>query len=364
MAPEDDEDFELRTERWCAGLREAETRPLDTSERSMLSARIHELKLQLWSVWIAVPLTCGIPIGFAFWVPRVPGIPWLGTIASAVLAAIGVLWPALLVMRARRMARERVLHIRDLDAGEIVRFAGVFQRGDTIDGDQKRLMDCGGLIPEPGAAQSLDVLPHAGLAVVRRGRLLNVQSVTLREVAAGPGYAWRVEVPPEMARLENAPEARFMRRALNSHERAELTAHIGRLRKPGFAVLLWSTWVVVWTVAMLRYPQETRDYMRAQWMFILPPLVLVIAVGWTYARSLRLASRFEEDTRTGWALTLHRNGASHAAEESDGPTHEESGDHDSATPDPHRGVEFLPHSRAVWNERGRPARWRNLRRAA
>jgi hypothetical protein len=29
-----------------------------------------------------------------------------------------------------------------------------------------------------------------------------------------------------------------------------------------------------------------------------------------------------------------------------------------------RPVEFLPHSRAVWNQHGKPARWRNLRRAA
>jgi hypothetical protein len=328
----------------------------------MLGARIHELDLQIMSAWIGVPLTAGVPIAFALWLPRVPGLPWLSTAASVVLAAIGVVWPILILLRTRRISAQRARHREDLEAGEIVCFSGVFERGDALDADQKRLMDAGALIPEPGAPQTLDVLPHAGLAVIRRGRLLSVQNVTMREVAAGPGYAMRVEIPREVARLDNAPEARFMRRTLNPHERAELHAHIGRLRRPGFAVVLWTTWVVVWTFAMIRYPHETRAYMRDQWMFILPPLVLVIVVGSAYARALRLASRFEEDTRTGWALTLHRPEAANAGENGAGETDDDAAD--ASIPDPSRCVEFLPHSRAVWNDRGRPARWRNLRKAA
>lgn len=97
----------------------------------------------------------------------------------------------------------------------------------------------------------------------------------------------------------------------------------------------------------------------------------------TYARALHLAGRLERDTHTGWALTLERmhtepealENDPHARELPDAPVQPDAAEPEAAEPDEataesERCVEFLPHSRAVWSERGRPARWRNLRRAA
>jgi len=351
--------FELHTERWCVGLRECGSRPLDAAERAMLDARIHDLQLRLWSIWITAPITFAVPFVFALWIPHVPGLPWLGAVASTVLVAIAVLWPMLLLLRARSTSAQRARHRLDLEAGEMLRFEGAFARGEALDPDQRRLMEAGVLIPEPDVEQKLEVLPNAELAVFRRGRLVGVQPVSLREVAAGPGYAMRVEVPPEMARLDNAPDARFLRRTLNSHERAEIAAHIHRLRRPGIPMILWSCWITAWAVALAWRPQAALAYLQTQWMFALAPLVFLVLVGTTYARALRLASRLEEDTRTGWALTLHRpDRAAEAEPPVEAPSSED------GLPDPNACVEFLPHSRALWIERGRPARWRNLRRAA
>jgi len=177
-----------------------------------------------------------------------------------------------------------------------------------------------------------------------------------------------------MARIDGVPRTRFMRRTLNHHERAEIDTHIRHLRRPGMLVALWAVWLSVWAVACLFSPNEVSLYVRTRWPLVLVQVVVLAGVVMTYARALRLAGCLARDTHTGWALTLERmrlepdldgGEALPAAEDvADVSVESAHSDGNEVPAKPARCVEFLPHSRAIWNDGGRPARWRNLRRAA
>ena len=120
---------------------------------------------------------------------------------------------------------------------------------------------------------------------------------------------------------------------------------------------LGGVWVGAWAIAMLVSPAGVARYVVERWPLVLVQIVALLVFLVTYLRALGLAAGLERDTTTGWAFTLHRAAAD--------PTGDPDLEFEPApAPDPRQCLEFLPHSRALWNERGRPARWRNLRRAA
>ena len=361
---------ELRTERWCAGLRFTAARPIDADERAALEGHVRILGLRLWITIACAPVAMIVPLLALLLLPETLGVRWLDVAVVITLALVAVAIPAAMVVRARRTWCERRGVLGDLEAGEIECFEGALEAHDTLDEEQKRLLDVRALTPSAGAPQWLEVLPQSGRVMVRTvGQMPSFVAVTIAEVAAGPSYAMRVEMPSAMAWLDGEPQARFMRRTLNHHECAEIDAHIRHLRRPGMLIAMWATWLSVWAVVFVFSPVDVARHVRTRWPLVLVQIVILGGVVMTYARALHLAGRLERDTHTGWALTLERaqvesEAVAGATDETTEPAPGAPEGADDVPAAPGRCVEFLPHSRAVWSEQGRPARWRNLRRAA
>ncbi len=348
---------------------------MEANERRVLEGQARALGLRMWIAIVCTPVALIVPFLTMFLLPESLGVRWLDVTVVIALVLISVAIPAVLVTRARRAWRERRGYFQDLEAGEIECFEGAIESGDDLDEEQKQLLDARVLTTVAGAPQWIEVLPASSCVMLRgTGPVPLFVPVTIAEVAAGPSYAMRVEMPPAMAWIDGEPRARFMRRALNHHECAEIDAHIRHLRRPGMLIALWAAWLSVWAVAFLFSPQEVSVYIRTRWPLVILQMVVLAGVVMTYARALHLARRLERDTHTGWALTLER--ARIEPEASVGEFHPDVDDArivpdasapreaDDAGAESQRCVEFLPHSRAVWSEQGRPARWRNLRRAA
>ena len=182
MTPERDD---IRTDHWCAGLRLEESRPFTVAERTILERTIalHSRDLGL--------ATAGIPttVLAAF------TILTLGTTQTSMLSILvrgagillaGMVIPAVLGLMIRDRWRERARFRADLDHGEMLCFSGQLDDGEVLDEEQKRLMAAGVLRDEPGATQWLDVLPVSSGVMVRRGREVRFEPVTLSEVASLP----------------------------------------------------------------------------------------------------------------------------------------------------------------------------------
>jgi len=347
--PETDE-FEFPTERWCAGLRVTRARSLSANEREAVAAWATVLRRQFW-LWIAcAPVGVVAPVTIATFLPGSYPWPWLQQFVTAVLVADMLIAPALCLLRARELWRRSRGFARDLARGEVLHCEGALDPEAAPDPERSRLIAAGILSPDPCALQAIDVLPEsAAVLSTAAGMPAGFPSLRIAVVAAGPSYAFRIPLPESMAWLEGDPQAQILRRTLNPSEQAELETHIQRLRRPSLGVLVWTLYVTGWIVAASLDARATLAYARARWPLVAVQVVMLGLVVGFYTRGLKLAARLEQDTRTGWALTLDR---SRAAVPADVPETAAS------------ATEFLPHSRALWIERGRPARWRNLRRAA
>ena len=352
-------EFELHTERWCAGLRFVAMRPLQSVERALLEGRTQALTRRFWTAVACVPVGVAVPLAAAMLVPRTLGVPRLDAVVALLVIAAACAAPTVFVLRAHDAWRDRRCHRADLATGELLRFEGILETRDESDEEQSQLLALGLLVPESGTGQALEVLPVSNLVILRSpDRPVRYVRVNVTEVAAGPAYSMRVEVPRGVAYIEGSPEVRFLRRTLNAHECAELAAHIHRLRRPKLGMGLWGVWFGAWAIAMLVSPAGVARYAVERWPLVLVQIVALLVFLVTYLRALGLAAGLERDTTTGWAFTLHRAAADPTGEDLDLAFEP------PPVPDPRQCVEFLPHSRALWNERGRPARWRNLRRAA
>jgi hypothetical protein len=268
---------------------------------------------------------------------------------------------AFTLLRIRDLAKVRRRFQDDLDGGVMLSFAGTIEAGESLHEEHQRLFDLGVLRAEPGAEQRLDVLPATGAVLAPTGpETVRFVPVRVTEVAVGPEYAMRVAVPRHMAWIEGQPDAEIARRTLNVSERAELDHHVRRLRRPSIWVALWLAWVTCWVLAATFSPAATLAYARSRWVLVAIQVVFLGLVLTQYLRALHLARLLEQDTDTGWALTLERT----SEDESDGEDAVDETPASAPAPAPARCVEFLPHSRAVWNEQGKPARWRHLGRRA
>ncbi len=339
---------DLRTEHWCAGLRLEESRPYTVAERTILERSIALHSRDLGLALAGIPTTMLAALTLLTWGPAAPSTLDLVMRGAGVLLAAIVL-PAVLGLVIRDRWRERARFRGDLEHGELLRFAGRIDDGETLDDEQARLLAAGVLRDEPGVTQWLDVLPVSSCVMVRRGREVRFEPVTLSEVAALPQYSLRVSVPREVAWLEGAPDAEIVRRTLNDSERGELEEHIRHLRWPNHWVLIGILGLVAWIGILLFQPSAIGDYLRRRWPLIALQVAALGAALFEYLRALRLAAQLARDAETGWAFMVAPR---EAAEREEKPN-----------PDA-RPIEFLPHSRAVWNHQGKPARWRNLRRAA
>jgi hypothetical protein len=340
------------TELWCAGLPLTARRPLDEAERRVVIAQIARLTRLLGTLALLCVAVAAWPFvlaaigrGGAFLSFTPAAIAWLASWILC-LPALGLLFRDVFRNLSRRLS--------DLRAGEAMVFAGAIPGEPERSREQQRMVRFGALGAE-GGVQQLVVLAGSHAVHVRnaRGRDVFVPA-WVHEVAPGPAYEFRVPLSREVARIEGQPEMYFERRSLGEPEVAELRAYVRRLRRiersQAIAALLvgYALWrVSSWVRGQVNPVTGLGDLLSAAAAAITGGLFLR-----HYLQRLRFSEKLARDVATGWALTLCPGAGAP-------PENEAAGDAPHAPP-----VEFLPHSGAVWMDRGRPARWRDLSRAA
>jgi hypothetical protein len=160
------------------------------------------------------------------------------------------------------------------------------------------------------------------------------------EIAAPQPHAYRTALPRGIVRASAGAAMRLQRRSMTLDERAELGAHIARLRRAA-----WPTVASLGAVALVLGLRIVED---PDWH----NLVDVVAFGWyalgfvscvAYARRHAAARKLEIDRDLRWVVTV-----------------------DDLAPDPDAGsiaggvarLEVLPVSHLAWTEDAAPAPWR------
>ena len=344
---------ELRTELWCAGLRLAGTRALASHERAALIRRAELQRRTAQRFVMAGAVLALWPVALAG--VRAGDVPWLWA-QTALIALVLTGWivgiPAAGLI-AWDLWRARGKHLEDLERGEALCFEGTIAAAEETDEEQKQLFVAGLLALDPDVPQRLDVLPasHTVFYADRRARA-RFRAVLVHEVAAGPGYAMRVPLPRGVAWVGNT-NVRVLRRTLSDSERAEILAHIRRLEQPNGYTLFMTLMLLLSLGILLGFVRAGRlDLLRSYPTVLLQiPVSMLVVAG--YLRDLRHAMKLRRDTVTGWALTCER-----LRDEEASPAE------DAAEIEEEPATEFLPHSLTPWSTAGKPARWRDLRKAA
>jgi hypothetical protein len=169
------------------------------------------------------------------------------------------------------------------------------------------------------------VLPASERVLARDGRPADLRAFApVGAAAAAPAAAPTYAIAAGGDAREIVASG-LVRRPLSAEEREEIRAHARQLRR-----IPWTFWLVAawWGLGAVEW---VRGVDRRS------PLVAVLtaslALGlWRLHRARALAARLEADAEEGWALR--------------------------ATAGATAGDEALPGSRAAWNARGAPARWR------
>ncbi len=355
MAAHDLQD-ELRTERWCAGLRFAGTRPLAPAERATLVERVSRLHGLLVRMAVTAVVLLVWPLALAAVragdLPRDGG----GIALVATIVAGWVIGIPILGVLGFDLWRTRRRHLGDLARGEMLVFEGSFAVGEELDDEQQRLV-ANGLLESGGEGpQRLEVLAASRTIPWRddlgRDRF---HAVWMYEVAEGPGYAMRVPLARDVAWSSADPDVRFLKRMLNASEQAEIRRHIRRLERPNVVTILMMTMLAVSLGVVGAFlPNGLGPVVRGAPALLLQIPLSLIALG-GYLRDVRLAYKLRLDAHTGWALTMERE--AEIVHLADGTT----GEAIAYDAEPEVVREFLPHSHTVWSEAGKPARWRDLR---
>ncbi len=185
------------------------------------------------------------------------------------------------------------------------------------------------------ASARVDVLPRSKVVISRNGSVARRIEVTrTAEIAPPQPHAYRTDLPRGIVRASVDRNLRLQRRSLTSDERAELGAHIQRLRRAAWPAL--ASVLAVIAVLGLRMAGDP-DWRN---------LVDVVAIGWYalgavacvgYARRFTAARKLAVDRDLRWVVTV---------DDAAGHTH---------------GVarlEVLPISHLAWTEGAAPAPWR------
>lgn len=189
------------------------------------------------------------------------------------------------------------------------------------------------------ASARLEVLPCSKLVLTRNGAPARRIEVTrTAEIAAPQPHAYRTALPRGIVRASVDSAMRLQRRSLTADERAELGAHIRRLRR--------AAWPTVASLAAVALVLGLRMLDDPDWH----NLVDVVAFGWYalgvvacvgYARRHAAARKLELDRDLRWVVTVD-----------DADTHDAPLDPGIAR------LEVLPVSHLAWTEDAAPAPWR------
>jgi len=329
-------------ELWCAGMRLAGRRPLFRGERAALDRRAR-LMLARWIVaMVALPAMLALPIAIAAALdPRASGTAVVALGVGMFVAWVGGI--PILGMTAHDLWRARARLRRDRARGEVQIFAGRLDPDLGPRSRLARLVAAGTVRWDPTSGARLEVLPESrAAAVFKPGRALLLASVEVVEVAAAPTYALRLPIPEEW-RGEQEPGRELLRRALSSAERSEIETVIRRLRWPGIGTTVVAVFALLSLASVIAVPRRAGETPGTLYF----NMALGVCVALAYARSVRIARGLRRDAEVGIVITTRPDPPA-AADQGEGP----------AT------IEFLPFSRLPWNQDGRPASWRRLRRVA
>jgi hypothetical protein len=349
---------EFPTELWCAGLPLVECRPLDEAERARIASRAARLLRLL----IAIAIFGLAVLAWPFALAATPAGGALFQSLSGIDAVWFTSWIVFLpacVMLGGDLSRNWARRLADLRSGESLVFGGRVPDEPLRTAEQRRLLHLGLLTPWANEEQRLVVFAGSRSLLARdpQGRDVFIPA-WVHEVAPGPAYALRVPVPAGFGGVKGRPDLQFDRRALAEGEVAELRAYVSRLRRVEFVQVLGALsllYAVSRAVEWMRAPAAADQALGDS----LSAALAAFVGGWTlmlFARRLRYSDRLARDVTTGWALSQRRDEGTSAPEAAAPAGFAVAPD---APP-----VEFLPHSGAVWMDRGRPARWRDLKRAA
>jgi hypothetical protein len=269
-------------------------------------------------------------ISCTFAAPELLATPWLRTPwAFIVLAGSGAVALAAW-QRARVLVRlPRIL--ADVAGGDLEVFEGP---GVSSNHALRHVL---GRVP-PARTVRLEVLPRAQLVVridgvwTRRWQLAHIA-----EIAAARPHAYRTALPDGVVRIAPDTRLRLERRSLTPEERAELTAHVHRLRRAAWPALAATLAVVAVLGVRMTFAPDWHN------------LVDAVALGWYvlagiayfgYARRIAAARKLESDRELRWVVTVDD-----VPGESDGAPR----------------LEVLPISHLAWTENASPAAWRLCR---
>jgi hypothetical protein len=237
---------------------------------------------------------------------------------------------------ARVLVRRRRVQ-EDLADGWVEQFEGRVTA--VVDETLRHLRDRGDLRPNGSAPHRLELLPRSGLLLRIDGRpLRRLAAAYMAEIAPAQPHAFRARLPaglvPHEERSRLAVDLR--RRSLTPAERAEIAAHIRRLRRGISPVVAVTLVVVVVTGAQLlqglRWDALTEGVSLAWYA--------LAAIAWAgYVRRILAARKLEHDRTLRWVVTVH-----------DAVTTD-------ADPTPPK-LEVLPISQLAWTENAAPAMWR------
>jgi hypothetical protein len=185
------------------------------------------------------------------------------------------------------------------------------------------------------AGARLDVMPSSHVVIARNGSATDrITTTRTAEIAAPQPHAYRTSLPRGVVRANADAQVKLQRRGLTVDERAELGAHIQRLRRTAWPAL--GSLFAVALVLALRMLDDP-DWHN---------LVDVVAFGWyalgivacvAYARRYTAAKKLAIDRDLRWVVTV-----------------------DDASPRA-AGIarlEVLPVSHLAWTEDAAPALWR------
>jgi hypothetical protein len=376
-----------RCGRYAAGLPQVGRRPLGEHERSSIRRRLRGLELEavVWiagvaavaaaAVWSTPKLqpqivahlggTLGVVLGATGAVGLVACLctgrrAWrlasaLGTSALLAIAGVqsvlavappaAVIWFsvfALVVLgngslcvcgwqRLRVLARRRRL-LHDLAAGWVEQF-----EGNVATMTDETLRDLGGRAP--GGLARIELLPSSGLVLRLDGRpLRRLTAAYVAEVAPGQPHAFRARLPAGLVPHEHGARLAvdLRRRSLTPAERAEITAHIRRLRT-GISPVVTITLVVLVVTGVHSSSGLGWAALTEGVSFAWYALAVIAWAG--YVRRILAARRLEHDRKLRWVVTVH-------------DTRREAPD--VAPPK----LEVLPISQLAWTENAAPAVWR------
>lgn len=238
--------------------------------------------------------------------------------------------------RARVLVRRRRIY-EDLADGRVEQFAGRLDA--MVDETLRQLAERGDLRPGGTEPHRLELLPRSGVVLRVDGRpLRRLAAAYMTEIAPTQPHAFRAQLPAGVGPDTSAAglNVDLRRRSLTPAERAEIAAHIRRLRRGIGPVVLVTIAVVTVTGIQLwhglRWDALTEGVSLAWWA--------LAAIAWGgYVRRVLAARKLEHDRDLRWVVTVHDPSATPS---------------DPAPPK----LEVLPISQLAWTENAAPAVWR------